>query len=160
MKRTLLVIVMVFISAVIADAHSGPHEGNAKFTKHFNGTLFAISGKRQVSIEVLLDEKEHKIGSDVIGIVVHDSQDEDVEDAKLTVIATGMAEPLKVREKGGGLYLVPKAGLPQEETWKLGISVKKKKIDDGAEFSFPEVLKTKLPKGKYDAGSQKPQKVH
>ena len=149
MKKTIVSILALLILLAVSFAHSGTHEGNVRFTKHFNDTLFAISGKGQISIEVLLDEKGHKIGSDVIGIVVHDSHDEDVEDAKLTVTATGLAEPLKVKEKGGGLYLVPKAGLPKEGTWKLGISVKKKKIDDGAEFVFPEVLKAKMPAGKY-----------
>lgn len=149
MKKILLVVVMALTCAAIAHAHAGQHEGSVKFTKHFNETLFAISAKGQVSIEVLLDEKEYKIGSDVIGIVIHDSHDEDVEDAKLTVMVSGMAEPLKVKEKGSGLYLAPKAGLPKDGTWKLGISVKKKKIDDGAEFDFPDALKSKLPKGKY-----------
>jgi len=142
-------MMLVLTCASIAGAHEGQHEGGAKFTKHFNETLFAISGKGQVSIEVLLDEKEYKIGSDVIGIVVHDSRDEDVEGAKLTIMVSGMAEPLKVKEKGSGLYLAPKAGLPKDGTWKLSISVNRKKIDDGAEFDFPEVLKSKLPKGKY-----------
>jgi len=149
MKKILLAVVMALTCAAIACAHEVQHEGSVKFTKHFNETLFAISAKGQVSIEVLLDEREYKIGSDVIGIVVHDSHDEDVEEAKLIVTITGIAEPLKVTEKGSGLYLVPKAGSPKDGAWKLGISVKKKKIDDGAEFAFPDVLKSKLPKGKY-----------
>jgi hypothetical protein len=158
MKRILLVFVMVLICASLVYGHSGKHEENAKFTKHFNDTLFAVSEKGQVSIEVLLDEKEYKIGKDMIGIVIHDSHDEDVEDAKVTVTVTGIPAPLKVIEKGGGLYLVPKTGLPQDGTWKLGIAVKKKKIEDGAIFAFPEVLKNKIPAGKYDIESIKEKK--
>lgn len=151
-------MVMVLISAAISSAHSGSHEGNAKFTKHFNDTLFAVSGKGQVSTEVLLDDKEYKIGKDVIGIVIHDSHDEDVEDARLVVTVTGIAEPLQVKEKGDGLYLVPSLRLPKEGTWELKIAVKKRKIDDSAVFVFPEALKKKVPKGKYDAGLGKAEK--
>ena len=132
-------------------AHSGSHEGSSTFTKHFHETLFAIGGKGQVSIEVLLDDKEYKTGKDVIGIVIHDSHDEDVEDADLAVSVTGLAEPLKVKEKGGGLYLVPNTGFQKEGRWELKIAVKKKKIDDSAVFVFPEVLQSRLPAGKYDA---------
>jgi hypothetical protein len=160
MKRTLLASLMVLVCAALAYGHSGKHEGGAKFTKHFSDTLFAVSDKGQVSIEVLLDEKEHKIGKDMIGIVIHDSHDEDVEDAKLIVTVTGISEPLKVKEKGGGLYLAPSVSLPKEGTWSLGISVKKKKIEDGAIFNFPEVLNSKLPAGKYDAESLKEAKQH
>lgn len=155
MKRILLGSVIVIICAALAYGHSGKHEGGAKFTKHFSDTLFAVSDKGQLSIEVLLDEKEHKIGKDMIGIVIHDSHDEDVEDAKLTVTVTGISEPLKVKEKGGGLYLAPSESLPKEGTWRLGISVNKRKIEDGAVFNFPEVLHSKLPAGKYDALSLK-----
>jgi hypothetical protein len=155
MKRTLLVSAMVLIWAALAYGHSDKHEGSVKITKHFNDTLFAVSDKGQVSIEVLLDEKEYKIGKDVIGIVIHDSHDEDVENATLIVTVTGIAEPLKVREKGGGLYLVQNTGFPKEGTWKLSISVIKKKIEDRVIFAFPEVLKNKVPAGKYDAGSLK-----
>ena len=160
MKKTFAVMIAgLFLLCVAAvSAHSGSHEGGAKFTKHFNETLFAIAEKGQVSIEVLLDEKEYKIGKDVIGIVVHDSHDEDVEGASLAVTATGAAEPLKVKEKGGGLYLVPNTGLPKEGKWELKIAVKKKKIDDSAAFVFPEVLNTKMPAGKYDADAIKGRK--
>ncbi|NJD56340.1 MAG: hypothetical protein FIA94_08045 [Nitrospirae bacterium] len=140
-------------------AHSGEHKGDAHFTKHFNETLFALGEKGQMSIELLLDEKEYKIGKDVIGIVVHDSHDEDVEDASLAATVTGTAEPLKVKEKGGGLYLVPSAGLPKEGKWELKIAVKKKKVDDSVTFVFPEVSGHKMPAGKYDKEGLKGKKL-
>jgi hypothetical protein len=149
MKKIIPMCVAVLTLFAVSYAHSGKHEGNAKFTKHFNETLFAISEKGQMSIEVLLDEKEYKIGKDMIGIVVHNSHDEDVEGAKLEV--TGAAGPLAVTEKGGGLYLVPAAGMPMEGKWELKIAVKKKEIDDSASFTFPGVLSKKMPAGKYDA---------
>ncbi len=158
MKQILVASIALFALFTISFAHSGSHEKSVLFSKHFNDTLFAIAEKGQVSIEVLLDEKEYKIGSDVFGVVIHDSHDEDVEDAKVIVTVTGIAGPLKVTEKGGGLYLVPSIGLQKEGTWRLGISVKKKKLEDGASFSFPEVLKNKMPAGKYDSDSIKGKK--
>jgi len=153
MKNVVAVIVAGLLWCCVAavSAHSGRHEGSSTFTKHFHETLFAIGGKGQVSIEVLLDDKEYKTGKDVIGIVIHDSHDEDVEDADLAVTVTGLTGPLKVKEKGGGLYLVPNTGFPKEGRWELKIAVKKKKIDDSAVFGFPEVLQSRLPAGKYDA---------
>lgn len=155
MKKTIVTSLAILALFAVSNAHSGSPGKNAQFTKHFSDTLFAVSEKGQVSVEVLLDEKEYKIGKDVIGIVIHDSHDEDVEDAKIIVTILGIAEPLKVMEKGGGLYLVPKTGLLQEGIWKLSISVKKKKIEDGTIFVFPEVLNNKMPAGKYDAESLK-----
>jgi len=154
MKKTLLFCIATLTMAMIpfaVDAHSGSHEGGAKFTKHFHETIFAISEKGEVSFEVLLDEKEYKIGKDMIGIVVHDSHDEDVEGARLDVTVTGIEKSLKATEKGGGLYLVANTGLPKEGKWELKITVKKKKINDSAVFIFPDVLNKKMPAGKYDA---------
>jgi len=155
MKKTIAASLAILAFFAVSSAHSGKHEGNAKFTKHFNDTLFAVSEKGQVSIEVLLDEKEYKIGKDMIGIVIHDSHDEDVEDAKVIVTVTGIAEPLKVMEKGGGLYLVSTVSLPKEGAWELTIAVRKRKIDDRALFIFPDVLKKRVPAGKYPAGALK-----
>lgn len=146
-----LIVVGLFWCCVAAvPAHAGSHEGSSTFTKHFHETLFSIGGKGQVSIEVLLDDEEYDIGKDVIGIVIHDSHDEDVEDADLTVTVTGLADPVKVKEKGGGLYLVPAAGLPKDGNGELRIAVKKRKIDDGTIFVFPDVMKERLAAGKYD----------
>ncbi len=151
MIKTAVAAVAVIFCIAYAHAHSERHEAGAKFTKHFNDTLYSMGQKGQVTIEVLLDEKEYRIGEDVIGIAIHDSHDEDVEGAKLVVMVTGVSEPLEVTEKGGGLYLVSARHIPREGVWELSISVKKKKIEDGAIFSFPEALSRKMPAGKYDA---------
>jgi hypothetical protein len=158
MKKAVPALVIVLALFAGAYAHSGDHGDGAKFTKHFNETLFAIAEKGQVSIEVLLDEKEYKIGRDVIGIVVHDRHDEDVEGAKLEVMLVGSAEPLKVTEKGGGLYLVPAAFFPKDGKWELRIAVKKGKIVDGVAFSYPAAMKTTPSAGRYDADMMKEKK--
>lgn len=153
--RTLIAVIVAFFSLTmlppVPAAHSGSGDKNS-FTKHFSETLFVISDKGQISIELLLDEKEYKIGKDVIGIVVHDTHDEDVEGAKVDsslVLPEGMKLIQPTKEKGGGLYTIPSLELPKEGAWKLHISVKKKKVDDSAVFIFPDITRTLLPAGKY-----------
>lgn len=136
-------------------AHSGEGEKNL-FTKHFHETLFAVSEKGQVSIEVLLNEKEYKIGRDVIGIVVHDSHDEDVEGASLKAVLTlqeGNRETPSVKEKGGGLYLIPAARFPKDGPWELQIAVRKGKIDDSVVFTYKDMIRAPLAAGQYNRES-------
>src|SRR5512140_2157642 len=66
-------------------AHEGAH-GKASFTKHFRETAFDITAKGEFSIEILFDDSEYKkLGKGVIGLVVHNSHDEDVEKATVTI---------------------------------------------------------------------------
>lgn len=129
--------------------------GKRLFTKHFKETLFDITEKGEFSIEILLDDKEHKIGKDVIGIVIHDARDRDVEKAAITIdvrdLDTGQPGTLTplVKEKGDGLYTVSNLDLKREGRWKLTITVKKGALEDSAQFPFPEVLKKRWPAGKY-----------
>jgi len=127
----------------------------AKFTKHFNESLFRVADKGEVSIEILPDEKEYKIGKNVIGIVIHDKHDEDVEGAKLEVTvgaSEGSSQQITVKEKGDGLYTAAGIDLKRDGRWELRIKVKKKNIEDSAVFVFPDVTKERMPAGKYDAG--------
>lgn len=144
----------VFFSAFINVWAHQPEEktdaGKAKFTKHFNGSLFKITDNGEFSLEILLDEKEYKIGKDVIGIVLHDKNDGDVEGANIKINYQGMTEPPVIKEKGDGLYTAAGLNLTKEEKWELKISIKKKKIADSATLIFPDVLNKLLPAGKYD----------
>ena len=126
------------------------------FTKHFNESLFDITEKAEFSVEILLDEKEYKIGRNVIGIVIHNSRNQDVENASISIdyrnTDTGQSATLGtvVKEKGGGLYTVSNLYLNKEGRWKLTITVRKNSLDDSAAFLFPDVLKKKWPAGKYN----------
>ncbi len=126
------------------------------FTKHFNDSLFNIADKAEFSVEILLDEKEYKIGKNVIGIVIHNSRNQDVENASIAIdyrnIDTGQSAALGavVKEKGRGLYIVSDLPLNKEGRWKLTITVKKDGIEDSALFLFPDVLKEKWPAGRYN----------
>jgi len=125
------------------------------FTKHFQKTLFDITEKAEFSIEILLDDKEYKIGKDVIGIVVHNSRDQDVEKAAISIdfrnLDTGRpaTQTPVVKEKGEGLYLVSDLDLKKEGRWKLVVRVKKDGIEDSVQFVLPDALKTLHPAGKY-----------
>jgi hypothetical protein len=127
------------------------------FTKHFKETLFDITAKAEFSIEILLDDKEYnKLGKDVVGIVIHNFHDADVEKAAIIIdfrnLETG--EPTTgapvVKEKGDGLYTVSNLDLKKEGRWKLTITVKKGTVEDSAQFLLPDGLKSRLPAGRYN----------
>ena len=125
------------------------------FTKHFQETLFDISEKAEFSVEVLLNDKEYKIGKNVIGIVLHNPRNQDVEKAVISIdfrnIDTGRSETKApvIKEKGEGLYTVSDLDLKKEGRWKLTIRVRKDNIEDSVHFLLPEALKTLHPAGKY-----------
>jgi len=139
-----------------ADAHEdhGP-EGKITFTKHFEETLFDITGRGAYSVEVLLDEKEYKIGKNVIGLVVHDAHDSDVQGAELVIalknLATGEAAPGRsvVTDRGEGLYAVSGLDLHRDGRWELEITVRKGGLEDLVKFVLPDALKARRPKGRY-----------
>ncbi len=158
MKKVRAYVAVLMFSVLLPSglmAHSGEGEKNL-FTKHFHETLFTVSEKGQMSIEVLLNEKEYKIGRDVIGIVVHDSHDEDVEGASLKAVLTlqgGIRETPPVKEKGGGLYLIPAAQFPKDGPWELQITVRKGKIDDSVVFTSQDMSRAPLRAGQYNRES-------
>jgi hypothetical protein len=122
------------------------------FTKHFQETLFDISKNAEFSVEILLDDKEYKIGKNVIGIVVHNARNQDVERATLSIdfrnSDTGRPAPV-IKEKGEGLYLVSGLDLKKEGHGRLTIKVKKGGIEDSVQFLLPDALKTLHPAGNY-----------
>jgi len=161
-KSCVGLITVIFCSGLlimgsVLSAYAEQGEGRKLvFTKHFNDSLFDITEKAEFSVEILLDEKEHKIGKNVIGIVIHNSHNQDVENASLTIdyrntdTSQSAAMGAVVKEKGGGLYIVSNINLNKEGRWKLTITVRKNGLDDSASFLFPDVLKKKWPAGKYN----------
>ncbi len=147
---------LLMLGLVLA-AHAGQGQGRKLvFTKHFNESLFDITEKSEFSVEILLDDKEYKIGKDVIGIVIHNSRHQDVENASVTVdyrnMDTGESADrgAVVKETGRGLYTVSNLDLNKKGRWKLTITVRKDGLDDSVQFLFPDVLKKKWPAGKYN----------
>ncbi len=146
------------LSFLMTALGSYAHGDQAKlvFTKHFKESLFDVTKKAEFSVEILLDDKEYKIGKDVIGIVVHNSHNQDVEKADITIdfsnADTGelAAQTPVVKEKGRGLYIVSNLDIKKDGRWKLTITVRKDGLEDSAQFLFPEVLKNRWPAGKYN----------
>lgn len=73
----------LMLSGFVIDASSEEkREAKQAFAKHFQETIFDIASKAKFSVEILLDDKEYqKLGKDVVGIVIHNARDEDVERA-------------------------------------------------------------------------------
>ncbi len=160
MKRSenILIIICFIAISLTAQAVGGEEasgRGKTKFTKHFRETYFAITEKAEFSIEVLPDEKEHKIGKNVIGIVIHNKRDQDVEGAAINITAGGDGEKYTIKDKGDGLYTVSDLDLKRAGNWKLTINIRKKSDVDQASFVFPDVTKKFLPTGSYDLESLK-----
>jgi hypothetical protein len=155
-RATIFILITLVVSTFICFGHIANASGNSKFTKHFNQSLFNITDKGLFSIEILLDDKEYpKLGKDVIGLVIHNADDKDVEGATIKIKATaeeqaGIDVPV-IKDKGDGLYTVSNINLKKGGKWELRISVKKAEFEDGASFIFPDVLTTPLHKGKYSA---------
>jgi hypothetical protein len=150
-------VLLVGLSPAPMAFANGDHgkEGNEEFTKHFNKSLFQIGEDRVFTIEILPDDSEYNIGKNVVGIAVHDEEDRDVTGAKISVVLkdrqTGRPAPgdARVREKGGGLYLVSGLDLTQEGRFELKVTAKKGKKEDSATFLLPEAWDDVRPKGKY-----------
>ncbi|MBF0506403.1 MAG: hypothetical protein HQL09_06165 [Nitrospirae bacterium] len=147
----------LLIMGLVLSAHAEQGQGRKLvFTKHFNESLFDITEKAEFSVEILLDEKEYKIGRDLIGIVIHNSRNQDVENASITVdyrntdTGESVAPGAMVKEKGRGLYTVSNLDLNKAGRRKLTITVRKNGLDDSVQFLFPDVLKKKWPAGKYN----------
>ena len=153
----LIGIVLVSTLPTYSAEANGKHEAGEKrlFTKHFQETLFDITEHAAFSLEIILDEKEHEIGKDVIGIVVHNEKDSDVAGAKLTIVhknlETGEPAPgtITITDKGNGLYIISGLDLEREGRWELAITVRKDGTEDRVKFIFPDVLKRRHPKGRY-----------
>ena len=153
-----MVMVMILLAGNPLDAmnESGsPDGGKPLFTKHFQNTLFDITEHVRYSVEILPDDKEYKIGKNVIGIVIHNSHDQDVIGAEITFVlkdlATGKNFPIApvTKDRGNGLYIVSGLDLLKEGKWELGITVKKGGVEDSVKFILPNALKAHLPKGRY-----------
>jgi hypothetical protein len=153
---TVLALTVLSTLALTPVHANGEGQGEKKiFTKHFQETLFDITRKASFSIEILLDDKEYDIGKNVIGIVVHDSDDKDVKGVDLTFsyknLETGEKAPDKpvIDDKGNGLYIISGLDLEKEGRWELGISLKKDDVEDRVSFILPDALKKRHPKGRY-----------
>jgi hypothetical protein len=157
MKTTFSLTAVALLALGLLLAGPAPAQGaEPVFTKHFNKSLFDVTRKAAYSIEVLLDDSEYDIGKGVVGLVIHNAKDEDVEDASIAIdyLNLDTYEPADktpvVKEKGDGLYIVSDLDLNKKGHWKLLITVKSEGVEDSVEFLFPEVLEKIWPAGRYN----------
>jgi len=152
----LFLVILGFCLITASLAHGESRESKkVSLTKHFNESLFKVTEKGLFSIEILMDDKEYKIGKNVIGVVIHDARDKDVEGAEIGITllddqGQSIAAAPVVKEKGDGLYAVANVDLRRGGKWELRIRVKKKNNEDSATFIFPDVLEKRMPAGKYN----------
>lgn len=160
MNHTMIRPALCMITAVLlcvpglAAAHGEKHEKTI-FTKHFQNTLFDVTEKANYSLEILLDDSEFEIGKNVVGIVVHDSSDGDVENAELIIVLKSlesdqvMSGPFSIKSTIPGLYVVSGLDLKKKGKWELSITVKKESKEDRVKFILPDALKERVSKGRY-----------
>ncbi len=114
------------------------------FTQHFADSFFVVAEKKKFSIEIITDKKDLGVEKNVVGFIVHDSSDVDVEHAELTVTSVSPAKGdawsivYPVTEKGSGLYTAESLDLSQKGLSELSVKVRKGDIEDIAVFHFEE----------------------
>jgi hypothetical protein len=134
-----LLLPLASFAAETIQSSSGPH------TKHYEQSLFKMTEKGLFSVEMVIKEKELKVGVNTLDIIVHDKNDKDVVGAEITVVpwmpemGHGVFEKPVVRERGGGLYSVENIILIMGGRWELRIKIGKGTVKDAVTFNFPDV---------------------
>lgn len=118
-----------------------PEEKN--YTRHFKDSLYSITEKGLFSVEILSDKKELNIARDAAGIIIHDTDDEDVGGASVQVFLHIPAQDqegsvlLNAADIGSGLYTVKDLDLKREGPWDIRVKITKGGAEDMAVFYFP-----------------------
>jgi hypothetical protein len=100
------------------------------------------------SVEVVIKDKDLKVGVNTLEIIVHDKSDKDVAGAEIKVVpwmpdmGHGVFEKPVVKERGGGTYSVENIILIMEGRWELRLRIKKDNAEDRVTFDFPDVARS------------------
>lgn len=129
--------------------HPGMPEGlghaDIKVTKHFEESLTKLTDNNLYSLELVIPEKNLRMGVNTVEIIIHHATGGDVAQAELTVtpwmpsMGHGVMQKPFVTERGGGLYSVENVVLSMTGHWQLQVAVAKDDKNDTAVFDFPEV---------------------
>lgn len=125
------------------------------FTKHFNESLFNITDKGLFSVEILLDGgKYHKLGKDIIGIVIHNQYDKDVEGANVKITAmpedqSGAIVP--VIKDGGTVFIRFQKSTLRNAAVGAQDRCQESRIRRRRVFPFPRCFEYALAQRKYSA---------
>jgi FtsP/CotA-like multicopper oxidase with cupredoxin domain len=156
-EEVLKIIIMLFISVLLAAcASTGPkqevtttekkhkHESGT-FTQHLADSKLLVTDKGLFSVEMEIPAKRLLVGVNTVNIILHDNRDRDMRGAEVTVtpwmpeMGHGVFSPLKVTEKGNGLYAVEDVVLVMGGHWEIRINVKWADLEDNVVFDFPYV---------------------
>ena len=84
--RTILLIIFLALSPVaVFAAHSGQSEAG-QHTKHYEQSLFKMTDNGLYSVEMVIKDKDLKVGVNTLDIIVHDKSDKDVAGAEIKVV--------------------------------------------------------------------------
>ncbi len=146
--RFILVFLLAFFSPVVAFAVHTDHSETAQHTKHYEQSLFKMTDSGLYSIEMVLKDKDMKVGVNTFDVIVHDKNNKDVADAEIQIVpwmpdmGHGVSEKPVVKERGGGLYSVDNVVLIMEGRWELRLKIKKNNAEDKVAFDFPDVKRS------------------
>ena len=149
--RTVIVFLLVILFPSLGLAHHTDPPSAGSYTKHYEQSLFKVTGKGLFSVEMVIKEKELNVGVNTLDIIVHDKNDKDVAGATVTVtpwmpeMGHGVFEKPVVRERGGGLYSVENIILIMGGRWELRIKITKGDTEDRVTFDFPDVKISETP---------------
>ena len=148
----LVVMVLFFLVGCAATQESAMPPGSQQhaaakpaITKHYEQSLAKWTDNGLFTIEMVLPEKNLRMGFNSLEIIVHDKGNKDVPGAEITVtpwmpaMGHGVMEKPQVMERGGGLYSVTNLVLSMTGHWQLQVKVAKDGMTDNAVFEFPEV---------------------
>jgi len=145
MKTAVLAIIALFLTATVYATEKNQSAATTLHTKHYENSLFKMTDKGLFSVEVVIKEKDLKIGVNAFDIIVHDNNDKDVVGATITVVpwmpemGHGVFEKPVIKERGGGLYSVENITLIMGGRWELKMKIRKGTLEDTTTFDFPDV---------------------
>lgn len=144
MNRVLLLLFPAFFFA-LSPLFGMDDTANAGITKHYDESIFKKTEKGFFGVEVMINQKDLKMGVNTIDVIVHDKNDRDVPGAEIEVtpwmpeMGHGATEKSVVTERGGGLYSVGNIIFVMTGHWELRVTVRKGEVEDHAVFDFPHV---------------------
>jgi len=149
--RAAIVVMFALLFPFTAFAHHTDPPTTGSHTKHYEHSLFKVTEKGLFSVEMVVKEKELKVGVNTLDVIIHDKNDKDVVGAEITVVpwmpemGHGVFEKPVVRERGGGLYSGENIILIMEGHWELRMKIGKGTVEDTVTFDFPNVKVSEAP---------------
>jgi hypothetical protein len=146
--RTILLVISAVLFPCFVYAHHTDSSEPAQHTKHYEQSLFKMSDNGLYSVEMVIKDKDLRVGVNTLDIIVHDKSDKDVAGAEIKVVpwmpemGHGVFEKPVVKERGGGTYSVENIILIMEGRWELRLKIKKNNAEDNVTFDFPDVSRS------------------